>query len=117
MIGIPMEAGDGLFFTENLRHGGLPNLLDRPRKTIHLQIGPTWAGSQSPVHWNKGVHVSAASWLRYSEEQRALFPRSSGDGTSGRLLEEVASLQSENKRLRQQLDGSRQQLDGLTAAR
>jgi hypothetical protein len=52
MAGIVMEAGDAIFFTENLRHGGLPNSLDTPRKTIHLAIGPAWAGSQSPAHWN-----------------------------------------------------------------
>lgn len=74
MVGIPMEAGDALFFTENLRHGGLPNLLDRPRKTIHLQIGPNWAGSQSPAHWNSSMYVSPEAWERYSEAQRALFP-------------------------------------------
>jgi phytanoyl-CoA dioxygenase PhyH len=74
MIGIALDAGDVLFFTENLRHGGLPNLSDTPRKTIHLAIGPAWAGSQSPAHWNKNVHVSPEAWMRYSEEQRALFP-------------------------------------------
>ncbi len=74
MIGLPMEAGDALFFTENLRHGGFPNLLNRPRKTIHLSFGPAWHPSQSPAHWNDVVHVTEAAWARYSEAQRALLP-------------------------------------------
>jgi hypothetical protein len=75
MIGLPMEAGDALFFTENLRHGGFPNTLDTPRRTIHLAIGPRWAKSQSPAHWDatrkssescfpRGYH---ASWVKTLE--------------------------------------------------
>ena len=74
MIGLPMQAGDAILFTENLRHGGFPNVLDRTRKTVHMCFGPSWAGSQSPAHWNGFVHVSEAAWARYSEAQRALLP-------------------------------------------
>jgi len=117
MIGLPMEAGDALFFTENLRHGGLPNLLDRPRKTIHFQIGPVWAGSQSPAHWNGSPYVSPEAWSRYSEAQRALFPgRASSrppmvrkgppaeeDRTTERLRAHVRDLETEVQQLSHEL--------------
>jgi len=74
MVPLPMKAGDALFFTENLRHGGYPNLLDRVRKTIHLCFAPAWVGSQSPAHWNGDVFVKSETWERYSEAQRALLP-------------------------------------------
>ncbi len=83
MIGLPMQAGDALIFTENLRHGGLPNLADQTRKTIHMCFGPSWAGSQSPAHWNGFVHVTEAAWARYSEAQRALLPPPS---VAGRMI-------------------------------
>ncbi len=122
MLGIPMEAGDALFFTENLRHGGLPNLLDRPRKTIHLQIGPSWAGSQSPAHWNGNMYVSPEAWLRYSERQRALFPShhtkqapvaltqsaSNASETSEQLRYRVQRLQEEIRNLKQEVQQMRQ---------
>ncbi len=53
MIPVEMRAGDAVLFTENLRHGGLPNRMKACRKTIHLMFSPEWVGSQSPVHWNK----------------------------------------------------------------
>jgi ectoine hydroxylase-related dioxygenase (phytanoyl-CoA dioxygenase family) len=110
MIGVPMEAGDALFFTENLRHGGLPNLLDTPRKTIHIMVCPRWATSQSPAHEDGDVYVSPAAWQRYSKEQRELLPapsteqRTSNSMTSQRFLEEeVSRLKSENERLTRQV--------------
>jgi hypothetical protein len=99
MIGLPMEAGDALFFTENLRHGGLPNVLDKARKTIHLTIGPRWATSQSPAHWDGDVHVSPAAWERYSEVQRALLPI-----PGARIAaDEIRRLRNENEFLRREL--------------
>ena len=74
MIVVAMEAGDALLFTENLRHGGYPNSLDRTRKTIHLCFGPSWVGSQSPAHQDGVVHVTEKAWARYSAEQRSLLP-------------------------------------------
>ncbi len=74
MMPIPMDAGDAIIFTENLRHGGFPNLLDRPRKTLHLMISPRWVGSQSPIHWNERVYVSDEAWGRYTAEQKELLP-------------------------------------------
>jgi hypothetical protein len=81
MVGIPMKAGDAIFFTENLRHGGLPNLLDTPRKTVHMMYSPVWVGSQSPAHWNKAPYITEETFARYDLDQRALFCQS----TPGKL--------------------------------
>lgn len=74
MVPLPMAAGDALFFTENLRHGGYPNVMDRVRKTVHICFAPGWVGSQSPAHWNGGVFVTPEAWERYSEVQREFLP-------------------------------------------
>lgn len=74
MVPLPMRAGDAIFFTENVRHGGFPNTLDRVRKTVHLCYAPAWVGSQSPAHWDGDVFVTPRAWERYNEEQRALLP-------------------------------------------
>jgi hypothetical protein len=105
MIPLPMNAGDAIIFTENLRHGGFPNLLDSARKTIHLQISPIWAASQSPIHWNDRVHVSEKAWARYSDEQRALLPMPEGAMATElkSLRTEAARLAEENARLRQKI--------------
>jgi hypothetical protein len=115
MIPLPMKAGDVLFFTENLRHGGFPNHLDRVRKTLHLCFGPDWVGSQSPAHWNAEIHVTENAWGRYNEKQRALLPppgaghlirpgtESTGGGavlqTIQRLQNEIAELTRRNHTL------------------
>jgi hypothetical protein len=119
MIPVPMQAGDALLFTENLRHGGWPNVLDRTRKTVHLCFSASWMGSQSPAHWNGQVHVTEAVWQRYSEAQRALLPAPSPPPISGpqqsgamtahiqRLQQEIAALTERNAELERQLKSSR----------
>lgn len=106
MIPLPMEAGDVLFFTENLRHGGYPNNMDRVRKTVHLCYAPAWVGSQSPAHWDGFVHVTKAAWERYSEEQRAVMPAPAERHPQGpeslslkRLREQVEALSRRNAEL------------------
>lgn len=74
MVPLTLEAGDAIFFTENLRHGGFPNLRDTARKTLHIMYSPRWAASQSPLHWNDRVYVTPQAWDRYSEAQRAVLP-------------------------------------------
>ena len=110
MIPLPMEAGDALFFTENLRHGGYPNLLERVRKTVHLCYAPAWVGSQSPAHWDGVVHVTREAWARYTEQQRALLPepdpssRRSPETLSLRnLSEQVAMLKRRNEELEERV--------------
>ena len=40
MVGLEVKAGDAIFFTENLRHGGFTNVTDTPRLTVHVGYGP-----------------------------------------------------------------------------
>lgn len=105
MIPLPMKAGDAIIFTENVRHGGFPNLLDQPRKTLHLMFAPVWVASQSPVHWDERVYVSENAWARYSESQRRLLPPPSTgkDRFYGQLNRANVRLELENARLRDQL--------------
>ena len=115
MVTIPMEPGDALFFTENLRHGGYPNTMDRTRKTLHLCFGPSWVGSQSPAHYDGVPHVTEKAWARYNEEQRKLLPYPSpmrgvdesmagsnaGDQAIRRLRAEIDMLTQKNSELEQ----------------
>ncbi len=117
MVVLPMKAGDALFFTENLRHGGFPNVLEKVRKTVHLCFAPAWVASQSPAHWNGLVHVTDAAWSRYDEGQRALLPPPSSWREHGfnpemsdsvlqtvqRLQQEVANLTEVNAQLNARL--------------
>ena len=114
MVPLPMEAGDALIFTENLRHGGYPNVMERVRKTVHICFTPAWVGSQSPAHWNDDVFVTPEAWSRYTEEQRALLPRPSPSNdrhpealSLKRLTAEMAELTRENAELKAALERSR----------
>jgi hypothetical protein len=110
MIPLPMQAGDAIIFTENLRHGGFPNRVDRVRKTLHLFYSPRWAGSQSPVHWDDKVHVSEEAWARYSEAQRALLPPPAGE-----LPRKIKVLQEENRQLRDDCERMKRENEALKA--
>ena len=64
MVGLPVRAGDAVLFTENLRHGGLTNRSEQPRKTLHVGYGPVWMlfvfsgprrGSLSPDGWMRAA--------------------------------------------------------------
>jgi hypothetical protein len=112
MVPIPLQAGDAIIFTENLRHGGHPNSLDRSRKTIHLMIGPDWAGSQSPIHWNDHVYVSREAWERYSEAQRALLPLPAEGGAEF----EMTRLRGEIQRLKSELANTQSELQSKNRA-
>lgn len=114
MVPLPMEAGDALIFTENLRHGGYPNVMERVRKTVHICFTPAWVGSQSPAHWNDDVFVTPNAWSRYTEDQRALLPRPSPSNdlhpealSLKRLTAEMAELTRENAELKAALEQSR----------
>ena len=91
-------------FTENVRHGGFPNLSDAPRKTLHLMIAPAWVASQSPIHWNDRVYVSPEAWSRYTEEQRAVVPPPtvSAELELRNMRDEVRRLKEEVARLEKQ---------------
>ena len=73
MVGLEVKAGDAIFFTEALRHGGLTNRSDQVRKTIHVGYGPNWMMSQNISTMDEPQHVIAATLERYSEEQQSLL--------------------------------------------
>lgn len=106
MVPLPMEAGDALYFTENLRHGGYPNVMERVRRTVHICYAPAWVGSQSPAHWDGVVHVTKEAWSRYTEEQRALLPTPAAIGPNSpealslkRLQAQIEALTRRNAEL------------------
>jgi hypothetical protein len=73
MIGLEVEAGDGILFTENLRHGGLVNRSARTRKTLHVGYGPFWMMSQNIATMDEPPYLTAATRARYRREQLDLF--------------------------------------------
>ena len=73
MIGLPVQAGDSILFTENLRHGGLTNRADTTRKTIHIGYGPFWMKSQNIATMDEDQYILPRTYQRYSAEQRQLF--------------------------------------------
>ena len=73
MIGLPLQAGDAILFTENLRHGGLTIRSDRTRKTIHVGYGPFWMKSQNIATMDEDQYLLPRTYERYTPEQRQLF--------------------------------------------
>ena len=73
MIGLTVNAGDAILFTENLRHGGFTNRSDRTRKTIHVGYGPFWMKSQNIATMDEDQYLMPDTYARYSPEQRQLF--------------------------------------------
>ena len=73
MIGLEVEAGDGVLFTENLRHGGFVNRSVRTRKTLHVGYGPFWMMSQNIATMDEVPHLTGATCARYDREQLDLF--------------------------------------------
>ena len=73
MIGLQVKAGDAIFFTEHLRHGGLTNRSDQVRKTIHVGYGPHWMLSQNISTMDGPQHITESTLARYSEAQRDYF--------------------------------------------
>lgn len=98
MIPLPIDAGDAIIFTENLRHGGYPNLIDAARKTLHLAYSPAWIATMSAVHWDGQPYVSPEAWARYDAQQRELLPQ---PADASEL--EVQRLGNENMRLKEEL--------------
>jgi hypothetical protein len=73
MIGLPVRSGDGIIFTENLRHGGFTNHSPTTRKTLHVGYGPAWMMSQNVATMDESQYVLPSTLARYNERQRALF--------------------------------------------
>ena len=73
MIGIEVNAGDALVFTESMLHGGLTNHSARPRKTLHVGYGPYWMFSQNTATRDEPQVILPETLARYTDAQRALF--------------------------------------------
>lgn len=73
MIGLEVKAGQGVVFTENLRHGGFTNTSDRARKTLHVGYGPAWMMSQNIATLDEPQYVLPETLERYDDAQRSLF--------------------------------------------
>ena len=73
MIGLEVKAGDAIFFTEHLRHGGLTNRSDQVRKTIHVGYGPYWMMSQNIATMDEPQYITSETLERYTKDQRNLF--------------------------------------------
>ncbi len=73
MIGLPVQAGDAILFTENLRHGGLTNRSAQTRKTLHVGYGPHWMMSQNIATMDEPPYLSAATRARLTPAQHNLF--------------------------------------------
>jgi len=73
MIGLEVEAGDAILFTENLRHGGLTNRSQKVRKTLHIGYGPGWMMSQNVATMDEPQYILPETLARYSDEQKKLF--------------------------------------------
>jgi hypothetical protein len=73
MIGLEVEAGDAILFTENLRHGGLTNRSEQVRKTLHVGYGPVWMMSQNIATMDEPQYLTEATLARYTPNQRRLF--------------------------------------------
>ena len=73
MIGLEVKAGDAIFFTESLRHGGLTNRSEQVRKTLHVGYGPHWMMSQNIATMDEKQHITPETFARLTEAQRDLF--------------------------------------------
>jgi hypothetical protein len=73
VIALEVKAGDAILFTENLRHGGVPNLSDQVRKTLHVGYGPFWLKSQNIATMDEDPYIVDSTRERYDKAQRTLF--------------------------------------------
>ena len=73
MIGLEVDAGDAILFTENLRHGGFTNRSQKTRKTLHVGYGPSWMMSQNIATMDEPPYITEETWGRYEAKQQKLF--------------------------------------------
>jgi ectoine hydroxylase-related dioxygenase (phytanoyl-CoA dioxygenase family) len=73
MIGLEVNAGDAILFTENLRHGGFTNRSAQTRKTLHVGYGPHWMMSQNISTMDEPQYLTEETRERLSPERLALF--------------------------------------------
>jgi ectoine hydroxylase-related dioxygenase (phytanoyl-CoA dioxygenase family) len=73
MIGLPVQAGDAILFTEHLRHGGFTNRSTQTRKTLHVGYGPFWMMSQNIATMDEPPYITEDTRARLTPAQNALF--------------------------------------------
>ena len=73
MDGLEVNAGDAIFFTENVRHGGFTNRSNQVRKTLHVGYGPYWLMSQNHSTMDEPQFITQATFERLTDAQRNLF--------------------------------------------
>jgi ectoine hydroxylase-related dioxygenase (phytanoyl-CoA dioxygenase family) len=73
MIGLPVQAGDAILFTENLRHGGFTNRSTQTRKTLHIGYGPHWMMSQNIATMDEPPYLTMTTRARLTPAQNNLF--------------------------------------------
>ena len=67
------QPGDAIIFTESLRHGGMPNISDGVRRSIHVGYGPFWMMSQNVTTFDQPPLITDETWERYTPAQRTLL--------------------------------------------
>ena len=73
VVGLEVNAGDAIFFTEALRHGGLTNRSAQVRKTLHVGYGPHFMMSQNIATMDEPPYLTAATRARLAPAQLDLF--------------------------------------------
>ena len=73
MVGLEVKAGDAVFFTESLRHGGLTNRSDQVRKTLHVGYGPHFMMSQNIATMDELPYITDETKGRLTADQFTLF--------------------------------------------
>ena len=73
VVGLEVKAGDAIFFTEALRHGGLTNRSTQVRKTLHVGYGPHFMMSQNIATMDEPPYLTDATRARLTAAQLDLF--------------------------------------------
>ena len=73
VVGLQVKAGDAIFFTEALRHGGLTNRSTQVRKTLHVGYGPHFMMSQNIATMDEPPYLTGATRARLTPAQLDLF--------------------------------------------
>ena len=73
VVGLEVNAGDAIFFTESLRHGGLTNQSEQARKTLHVGYGPHFLMSQNIATMDEIPYITNETRKRLTDSQFSLF--------------------------------------------
>ena len=73
VVGLEVKAGDAIFFTEALRHGGLTNHSNQVRKTLHVGYGPQFMMSQNIATMDELPYLTTATRARLTQAQLDRF--------------------------------------------